>query len=411
MPLTRHFYASEEVFSSLLYATSRGIVKESVFWSYEMIQSGYAAEAISVLFESWVWHYGVFSIGWFNRMGKRLSQSEISPDDILEEIYQLCHVTIRDHSVWNLLCEQWYQPEEGYDRVTFRSPPFFPSNDPKEIYFIRAIYQHKTRAAWWIARWISEDRLLSLLEWYRDTVVEARHRPDLCQFFSILRDYELLLGYSHEGYRRVTPILMLMSLCLTPSQREQSIQTGVKMVPTERLQEWLTEWSSVLGRKAGRIFSIPYYGLYGTWGRGRMIQTKDTLGQLQDIEKGVKECPFWEDVIVGKPWEEWEEYFPDDIPDEWTRSEKEKSHGSGLLRVNEEVSIWGYTKRYMMGRSYLCWNRGEWKQEKRIQFFEEKVVDGSESIFHVILGSLCVNTDALCSMDKLAPKHKQRRFI
>jgi hypothetical protein len=77
MPLTRHFYASEEVFTSLLYTTSKGIVKESIFWCHELIHSGYTAEAISTLFESWVWHYGVFSMGWFIRTWKRLGQLEI----------------------------------------------------------------------------------------------------------------------------------------------------------------------------------------------------------------------------------------------------------------------------------------------------------------------------------------------
>ncbi len=413
MPLTRHFYASEEVFSSLLYTTSRGIVKESVFWCYEMIQSGYVSEAISILFESWVWHYGVFSIGWFNRIGKRLGQAEISPDDIVEEVYQLCHVPIRDHSVWNILCHQWYHHEEGWDRVTFRSPSLFPSDDPKEMYFIRALYQHKTRAAWWITRWIAEDRLVWLLEWYRDTVVESRHRADLCEFFESLQGYEQLLGYPHQGYHRVTRLLMLMSLCLTSSQREKSIQTGLTVFSTDRLQDWLTDWGKVLGRKAGRIYSIPYYGLYGTWGRGRMRQTKDTMGQIHDIEKGVKECPFWEETVVGKPWEEWEDYFPDDLPDEWTRSEKEKSHGSGLLRTDEKVSLWGYMKRYMMGRSYLSWNRGEWKQEKRIQFFEEKEMDESESVFHLLLASLCDSVvDGSIPLDAmLAPKHKRRLAV
>jgi hypothetical protein len=411
MPLTRHFYASEEVGSSLLYTTSRGIVKESVFWCHEWIQSGYVAEAISTLFESWLWHYGVFSIGWFNRMAKRLRQAEISPDDILEEVYQLCHLPIRDHSLWNLLSQQWYCYEEGWDRVTFRSPSLFPSDDPKEKYFVRALYQHKTRAAWWVTRWIAEDRLLWLLEWYRDTVIESRHRTDLCLFFENLQGYEELLGYTHEGYHRVMPFMMLMSLSLTPSQRAQSIQTGLRAVPTDRLQEWLTDWSRVLGRKAGRVYSIPYYGLYGTWGRGRMIQTKDTMGQLYDVEKGVKECPFWEEAVVGKSWEEWEDYFPDDLPDEWTRSEKEKSHGSGLLRVNETVSLWGYTRRYMMGRSLLCWNSGEWKQEKRIQFFEEKIVDGSSSAFHVLLMSWYERMEEKIDPplnDRFVPKHKRR---
>jgi len=405
MPLTRHFYSSEEVFSSFLYTTSKGVAKESVFWCFELIQSGYATEAISLLFESWVWHYGAFSIGWFNRMWKRLGQQEVSSDDLLEEAYQLCQLSIRDHSVWNIFSRQLYNPSEGYDRVTFRSPPSFPSADTKEIYFIRAIYQHKTSAAWWIAQWISKNRFLYLLEWYCKHILEESARSDIKQFFESITNYELLLGYSHDGYDRVSHLLMLMSLCLTSKQREKSCRSIVLSSP---VSEWSIEWSQLLGRKAARIYSIPYYGLYGTWGRGRMIQTKDTMNQLFDMEKGVLSCPFWDEALTGKGYEEWEEYFPDDLPDEWTRSEKEKSHGSGILRVNEKVSLWGYTKRYMMGRSYLAWNHGEWNQPKRIEFFEEKEIDGLDSPFQtLLLLILSQEIPSSPSEELLSPKHKR----
>jgi len=413
MPLTRHFYASEEVFTSLLYTTSKGIVKESIFWCHELIHSGYTAEAISTLFESWVWHYGVFSMGWFIRTWKRLGQLEISSDDLLEEVYQMCHLSIRDHSVWNLLTSQWFHPSEGYDRVTFRSPSHFPSNDPKEIYFIRAIYQHKTKAAWWITQWISEDRYLVLLEWYRDHVLKESQRDLLNEFFEAIQSYESLLGYSHDGYHLVSRLLMLMSLCLTDSQRERSFQSLKGHVSMNSLHQWIAEWNGTIGRKAGRVYSIPYYGLYGTWGRGRMIQTKDTMGHLVDIEKGVLSCPFWEEALTGKGWEEWEDYFPDDLPDEWTRSEKEKSHGSGLLRANEKVTLWGYTKRYMMGRSHLAWDRGEWKQQKRVDFFDAIEIDPSDSPFQTLLMGIIAHRNEIREHlleSILTPKHKRLRI-
>lgn len=411
MPLTRHFYESEEVMASLLYTISKGVVKESVFWCYELVHSGYATEAISILFESWVWHYGVFAMGRFLQMMDRLGQSEVSSTDLFEEIYQLCHAPIRDHSVWNLLSRLYYQSSDGWDRVTFRSPSQFPSREPKEIYLIRAIYQHKTKAAWWISSWISTERYLQLLEWYREHLIEEQARDEILRFFQAIESYERLLGYSHDGYQRVSHLLMLMSLCLTPSQRQRSLQTTA--IRLDLLHEWIDQWSQHQGRRSGRFYSIPYYALYGTWGRGRMLQSNNTIKQLGEIEKQMLACPFWEEAVGGKPWVEWETYFPDDLPDEWTRSEKEKSHGSGLLRANEKVTLWGYTKRYMIGRSYLVWNGGQWNQPDRIQFFEEKEIDPSHSPFQALLSYAFPSSfnQEEPSIDRLQPKHKRYRIL
>jgi hypothetical protein len=79
-----------------------------------------------------------------------------------------------------------------------------------------------------------------------------------------------------------------------------------------------------------------------------MSWSQENTVELNHVEKYMKGCPFWDDVIgnykrngvwVSEDAEEafYEEYFPDDIPDEWTKADKERSHGKGLLKPGKKL--------------------------------------------------------------------------
>ena len=355
MPLTRHFYAIDEVQAAIIYTGSRGIPKETAFWCHELVISGHASETISALFESWLWHRGPFHLYWLIEATKRLGGSEISEEDILSMAQQLSTCSIKDRSLWTLFTVSASDPESLFDRVTPRSPPVpFPTDDPLEQYFIRAIHQHKSGAAWWAALHLSNERCWSLMEWYRDYVIATESA--LKDVFDAIRGYEQLLGYQAEAYDNAMRALALLSLCLTAEQRRLSLSA----IPSS--MTFSSEWDCVIGRKAGRVYPIPYYGIYGVTVRGRMRQTDTTLSGLFDIKRAVRGCAVWDEIIEMDSSDSsdssfYHTYFPDDIPDEWTAKEKEMSHGCGILQRTEQVTLWGYTKRYLTSRSRLLWNK------------------------------------------------------
>jgi hypothetical protein len=49
-------------------------------------------------------------------------------------------------------------------------------------------------------------------------------------------------------------------------------------------------------------------------------------------------------------------YFPDDLPDEWTKAEKERSHGDGLLAPHETVHLGKYARRFLSQCARLAWS-------------------------------------------------------
>lgn len=135
----------------------------------------------------------------------------------------------------------------------------------------------------------------------------------------------------------------LFMLCIHSSERfpETHIHAGVY----ER--DW-AEWSLLEGRRAARIHPIPRDALHEGTTRGSMAAKYTNIGDVREpIACFAEGCRFWVNALEVAGVEEHAEtgamafpdddtleafvdtHFPDDIPDEWSRSEQEKSHGRG----------------------------------------------------------------------------------
>jgi hypothetical protein len=358
MPLSRHFYALDEVQAALQYATTRADRKETLFWCQELILSGYVSEAISTLFEAWIWQKGAFSLSWLTSVWPTLSSEECSEDDILLAAYQLTSHE-RDHSLWNILCltAMDHPPE----RVTPKTPALCVS-DEREQYIVRALFQGKAYSAWWMARQLASDRVWVILQEYLES-----QSVDTTYLIS-LKGYEKLLGYQTSEYDTIVQCLAVLSACLTPIQRSKSN----KPLPLSiDCQTTLDEWASCVGMRKRRVYSIPVMCLYGMTKRGHLKWSQNTFKSLNDVESDLLGCPFWEEELDGYikmvdgriQWksddakEDWyETFFPDDIPDEWKKAEKEKSHGDGILAPTEIVTLLKYARIHLSKKSRLAWN-------------------------------------------------------
>ena len=107
MPLSRHFYAVDEVHAALSYRTTGCDRAETLFWCQELLLSGYASETISTLFESWLWYKGPFCLAWL-ATAERLASNEVTEDDIRLSAYHLSWKECCDHSLWNILVLEYY---------------------------------------------------------------------------------------------------------------------------------------------------------------------------------------------------------------------------------------------------------------------------------------------------------------
>jgi hypothetical protein len=371
MSLSRNFYDLNEVQAALLYTTTRNNCDEALFWCKELIHSGCIGETISILFQSWLWHNGPYRLQWLIDAWNKLRSEELTEQDILLATYQLCKISSseRDNSLWNILVLGSKDTDcaDCPDRVTNKIPiqwtKYCDSNGISEIntYFIQAIYQGKARSAWWISRYMTDDKVWELLKWF-STEVYTKYTDKYYTCLEALKGYGELLGYESEEYNKIIKCSCILMLCIQPTVQVKSFSIQADKVDDMYLCD--------LDK---RHYSIPLSCLYGTTRRGCMKWSQSTTGDLYDIEKSlcIKGCPFWEQElekygIVNETSIKWnsdedmekfyDAYFPNDIPDEWTKKEKEKSHGFGVLGPNEKINIKKYSFNYLSDKSRLAWN-------------------------------------------------------
>lgn len=370
MPLSRHFYSLDEVHSALHYTTTRNLPNESLFWCQELILSGCVSEAISTLFESWLWHKGPFHLQWLIQAWSTLASDELSENDLLLSAYQLTLCSQKDHSLFHILVNTTMDPTIP-DRVTPKTPHILPSDDNKEIYFIRALFQKKAHSAWWISQYIDTIRLWELIEWYTQHIIPDKYHDSYSTCFIALQNYDKLLGYKSDEYDKIIRCLTILSLCLSDEKQKQSF-TSLPTIIDTRYQDELYRLSQKNGRKEYRNYSIPTMCLYGLTLRGCMKWTKNNFNQLNTIEPHLIGCPFWDNAIESYgvitenneiKWNSdddiedfYTKYFPDDIPDEWTKQDKLKSHGDGILGPNDNPTLYKFARTHLSKISRLAWN-------------------------------------------------------
>ena len=143
--------------------------------------------------------------------------------------------------------------------------------------------------------------------------------------------------------------------------------------PTSTLREVIApdieksrrEWAAAMGGKVRRDYAIPRDCLYGITERGRMVNTESTVNELGDLLEQMEIAPYWSEALGGRAFvdlsieeqlEFTELYFPDGHPVTWLTAEKEKSHGYGTLRPDEEIETVKYWRTWIRReKSLLIW--------------------------------------------------------
>jgi hypothetical protein len=124
---------------------------------------------------------------------------------------------------------------------------------------------------------------------------------------------------------QITAALLMMG----PTDMQEP--TKRRAIPADA---WVA-YDATLGRRTARRFPIPTMALHSETTRGRLADTETNIDDLHNpIPHLAKGCAFWRTELRKFPDTTTEEfhaaYFPDDIPDEWSAADQQKSHGSGV---------------------------------------------------------------------------------
>lgn len=326
MVLTRHFYEIDEVCGALQHSVLNGRVRDAFFWVQELTDSEENSVCFRTLLETWLLFYGGAFPEWLSAAKKSWKGEEMSG---LELALNLSLCDRKDISVMHALC----LTEEPVERIL--------SDGSLESYLKVSISQGRARSAIWAAATIGNlDRIWKLLP------------NEVAWLSEVFKDKsDIWFVYA-----------LIAALC-TESRFKKADKIIWKPLTKEMTDE-VDSWIAILGRRARRKFSVPAGQLCGIGKRWKMDRRSSNLERLYNFEKSVSQdgSGFWFRALTKSGWSVdsgwnrdddalegfYEEYFPDDIPDEWSLEEKKKSHGSGYLRESgEEISGGRWTRTWL----------------------------------------------------------------
>jgi hypothetical protein len=314
-------YELDEVVAALMWCVVSGRIMEAAFWCQELLETDAAAAARNALFMAWVWHFAPRAMG----IGHQILTTQ---DRILELAVTMARSAYkwRDGSVFALIVNG-YTVKSEFDRVAEWGPETH-GRTPQQRTFHQALKQRKALLAWSVARthWPTAWDWLDAPDWLQDA--ESR---------------------SPWPIRAVA----VAAAAMTEKERAESNETTWRLPPAE-IEDALLEWEALSGRRARRRYAIPVDALFWLTARGNLSYKESTAPALQDdLNTALAASDFWQTFMPAdfdakeESYEEfYDTWFPDDIPDEWSCADREKSHGGGVLQPTETPRFEKYARRW-----------------------------------------------------------------
>jgi hypothetical protein len=356
--LSRHFYRVDELRAALLYCIARRRTSEALFWAQEYLDSELYDEFFQVLFEGWLWFTGIGRVEWLRQFWTVFHADEVDADEIYKMLELLLRIPVRDCSLEALLL---LAPDVS---VCERLPPT-PKTDKwlsdkgfsdQEAHLLRYFHTGKAVSAWRLLCVQNESAFWPFVQ-------KAGFPQDLDEIFQHFRQ---LYYEDDKDMNLALRAFAVAYLSLTEKQRKASCSPLIR--PTkDYYEEDRKRWISLTGRRKRREIAIPKECLSWITSRGVHTYKKHTLRELWAVgihtlkEKG---CPYWQRRLEeDNPFASddaleafYDLEFPDDIPDEWSREDQNKSHGDGPLNVNEERNPGKLLRKWYWGiSSCLVW--------------------------------------------------------
>jgi hypothetical protein len=328
--LTRHLYESDEVVAALLWCLSRGRQTEAIFWALELCDSELENLCEETLWTCWTYTISVAYPEWPLQKG--------SLPFLASLLASASYSKKKDPAVLGILALQ--TPANQPDRVG--RPDLGPlaetyKEGTREHFLVSAILQGKTALAWFT---------LSKTPWDILRAVSAfKHGPLALEILEAIRE---------KSPRAAAAAASLAISCL-PKKSLPEVFTPKSETPHHK--ELLEGWTLLKGKRARRLYTIPYECL--AFHTGRSPGKSEETSLLGDLEERLACSPWWktlqtsiDEAVSGDPDEFrmrlYDTAFPDDIPEEWSKEERAKSHGPGpdsgpVQKEKESLKrFWGY---------------------------------------------------------------------
>jgi hypothetical protein len=376
MPLTRNLYELDEVVSALQTCLRKGWSRAH-FWLWELLQSEEKVLADKTMHDLWL------------RIGGGHDPTLLTESDSLTLMGRVSAAIKEAKSLTaeKFLTQSAIQEKRPNMTLTAKSPEVAGRRAAGAKIFVTAVEEEGVEEAgnFWISldsacRQGSRRDAFWLLQ-------AAQHQFSADAIWTALKlmgrwssTIELLRSQAspHPIEQLLHQSAALLILCTHGPEREVMLEPKKPDIRFER-----RTWASLTpGRRAARLNAIPVEALHANTTRGSMETKYTNIGDVRDPVALLTEgCAFWRRVTAAAGIVEdeetgavefpdddrleafYQEYFPDDIPDEWSLADVTKSHGRGLgLTPVEEPPL-----MREMPVSHREWNIGTHVSMKKLK--------------------------------------------
>ena len=328
---TRHFYYINDVKSALQYSIHNKSLEESVYWAKELLDCDNKILVQQISFYSWFYSIGLGNLGILLNIHK----------GSLETIYALASIDQRNNTLPYMMVNGSLDKPYKIKKTLYKLSNNLKQSNPKIDNWVRATLYGKYLESWQHSLDLWND--ISFQEVIEEVIYIKFDNPSF--IISIIEGISNL-DYIILSYRKCAIIGIL---CMDDTMIEKAITPIKKMDSNMNL--YIEYWKSTYGCRKGRAYSIKKESLYGKTTRGSMTVEESNLSDIYNSEELMKGQKVYNELVnIFGSFEAFKEdsnrydefyshFFHDDIPDEWSLEEQEKSHGKGILTVGEKPSF------------------------------------------------------------------------
>jgi hypothetical protein len=356
MPLTRHLYESDEVVAALqlsLRSATQGDTTAALFWTHELVVSDEAPLALQILRATWLrWgaphdHY-ILTLDLSPSLCLRVAAAcaaarGAAPIDLLNAAAAAAipppgnqlTVTKRQQEARQLRANAFAAAAADTGEIEM------PTAGAWWLAFEGAIRTASYAAAIWYLQW-AQPLLCANTIWAAIAATTASHRPIIAAF----RD----AATAHPTCQILHQTAAVLFLARYAQEIPPSIMLDATTLSMTEAQ-WVT-WDHMTGRRAGRVLAIPAAALHAGTTRGALSAAYTNIDDCRNpLTLLPQACRFWRGAValagmtINPDREDAEfpsddhleafhaTHFPDDLPDEWSTADQQKSHGRGCAEA------------------------------------------------------------------------------
>jgi hypothetical protein len=330
------------VCAALQYTISNRRYNESIFWIKELIESKEDEKIFETLFLTWFHNIG---LGNLEILKNILTVDMKNEDDLYNLVYGMTMLkeNMRDCTLPVMFLYGASNATYKNRNVYFQLPANLIQPNTKIDTFIRAVLLGKYLESWLLYQTTDVSNMI-------DSLINTKFKNhDIVTLIKKLRECNI-----NDSYK----MCALIGILCTKEDILLKAQGCIKTIDNDTTDE-IARYYSIEGKRKRRILNIPRDCLYGKTKRGTMPYTESNISELYDVEYIIENSKvidliiesfgsyesFVEDTEHLDNFMKW--YFPDDIPDEWSREDQEKSHGYGVNQPSDKPLIRRYFTRWV----------------------------------------------------------------